>query len=105
MRSPLFAPPDIEVEQRPDGSRVLRSRQALLPYPRRLGEWLEQWARTAPECVFLAERGGTGGWRRVTYGAALHAARAIGSALVARGLSAERPVVILSENGIDHALL
>jgi feruloyl-CoA synthase len=105
MRSPRFAAPDIEVEQRRDGSRVLRSRQALLPYPDRIGEWLEHWAGVAPGRVFLAERDGAGGWRRVTYGAALEAARAIGSALVARGLSAERPVVILSENGIDHALL
>ena len=100
-----FASPDLEIDHRADGSRILRSRQALLPYPRVLGVWLEQWARTAPERVFLAERDGTGDWRRVSYGEAFHAARAIGSALIARGLSAERPVVILSENSIDHALL
>jgi len=100
----LFATPDIEIEDRPDGSRILRSRQELKPYPRRLGEWLRHWAGAAPERVFLAERGGDG-WRCVTYGEAWQAARAIGSALLARGLSAERPVVILSENGIDHALL
>jgi feruloyl-CoA synthase len=100
----LFATPDIAIEERADGSRILRSRQALEPYPRRLGEWLRHWAGAAPERVFLAERDGAD-WRRVTYGAAWQAARAIGSALVARGLSAERPVVILSENGIDHALL
>src|SRR5882672_11874541 len=106
MRSPIaFAVPDIEIEQRADGSRILRSRQKLHAYPRRLGEWLAHWARTAPERVFLAERDGLGNWRRVGYGAAWQAARAIGSALLARGLSAERPVVILSENGIDHALL
>ena len=100
----LFATPDIEIEERADGSRILRSRQALGPYPRRLGEWLRHWAGAAPERIFLAERDGAD-WRRVTYGAAWQAARAIGSALVARGLSPERPVVILSENGIDHALL
>src|SRR5712692_1349057 len=105
MNHSLFASPDIIVEDRPDGSRILRSRQALLPYPRRLGEYLEHWARTAPDRVFLAERDGAADWRRVTYAAAWRAARAIGSALVARGLGAERPVVILSENGIDHALL
>src|SRR6266568_2522732 len=105
MNHSLFASTDIIVEDRPDGSRILRSRQALLPYPRRLGEYLEHWARTTPGRVFLAERDGTADWRRVTYAPASQAARAIGSALVARGLSAERPVVILSENGIDHALL
>jgi feruloyl-CoA synthase len=100
----LFATPDIEIEERADGSRILRSRQALQAYPRRLGERLQHWAEAAPERVFLAERAGEG-WRRVGYGAAWQAARAIGSALLARGLSAERPVVILSENSIDHALL
>jgi feruloyl-CoA synthase len=104
MSHSLFATPDIEIEERADGSRILRSRQALRPYPRRLGEWLRHWAGAAPERIFLAERDGAD-WRRVTYGAAWQAARAIGSALVARGLSPKRPVVILSENGIDHALL
>src|SRR5258708_11109955 len=105
MNALLFATPDIAIEECPDGSRILRSRQELKPFPRRLGEWLGYWARSAPDRVFLAERDGTDGWRRVTYGEAWQAARAIGSALLARGLSAERPVVILSENGIDHAPL
>ena len=35
----------------------------------------------------------------------LNSARRIGSALLARDLSAERPVVILSGNSIDHALV
>ena len=104
MRDPFFAAPDIAIERRDDGSCILRSRQTLLPYPRVLGESLAHWARVAPDRVFLAERDGDG-WRRVSYGEAWQAARAIGSALVARRLSAERPVVILSENGIDHALL
>src|SRR5882724_9958435 len=104
MKHSLFAAPDIAIERRDDGSCILRSRQTLLPYPRVLGESLAHWARVAPDRVFLAERDGDG-WRRVSYGEAWQAARAIGSALVARRLSAERPVVILSENGIDHALL
>jgi feruloyl-CoA synthase len=105
MSDPFFAEPDIALERRADGSLILKSRQALLPYPRCLGEALEAWAGTTPDRVFLAERDTAGGWRRVSYGEAWHAARAIGSALLARGLSAERPVAILSENGVDHALL
>jgi feruloyl-CoA synthase len=101
----LFAAPEIDIEERPDGSRVLRSRQVLQAYPRRLDEWLEHWAGVAPDRIFLAERDDTGSWRRVGYGEAWRATRAMGSALAARGLSAERPVLILSENGIDHALL
>lgn len=99
-----FAPPALEIERRAGGVQVLRSPQPLAPYARCLGEHLEHWAREAPDRVFLAERAGPG-WRRLTFGEALREARAIGAALLARGLSAERPVMILSDNAIDHALL
>src|SRR5205814_3295681 len=49
--------------------------------------------------------GTTGDWQHVTYGEALVKARRIAQALIDRGLSAERPVAILSENGLEHALL
>jgi len=99
-----FAPAAVEVERRGDGVLVLRSPQQLQPYARCLGEHLERWAREAPERCFLAERAGAD-WRRLTFGEALTQARAIGAALLARGLSAERPAMVLSDNSIDHALL
>jgi feruloyl-CoA synthase len=99
-----FAAPDIAVEHRPDGSRILRSQQTLEPHARCIGVYLQHWAEQAPDRVFLAERDGIS-WRRITYREAWQAARSIGQALLDRGLSAERPVVILSENAIDHALL
>ena len=99
-----FAPAAVDVERRDDGVRVLRSPQQLRPYARCLGEYLERWAREAPERCFLAERADAV-WRRLTFGEALTKARAIGAALLARGLSAERPVLVLSDNAIDHALL
>ncbi|HMM55829.1 MAG TPA: feruloyl-CoA synthase [Candidatus Desulfobacillus sp.] len=100
----FFAPPQIDVERRADGSQLLRSPRSLQPFARCLGEHLERWAREAPERTFLAERAGEG-WRRVSYAEALAEARAIGAALLARGLSAERPVMVLSDNAVDHALL
>src|SRR5262249_28270641 len=75
------------------------------PYARSLGELLQGWALRAPARTFLAERRRDGAWRRVTYAEALQAARAIGQALLERGLGPERPVMILSDNSIDHALL
>jgi feruloyl-CoA synthase len=101
----LFAAPDIERIDRPDGTILLRSRTPLPTPPRSVGVWLEAWAERAPERTFLAERGADGAWRRVAYREARDAARSIGQALLDRGLSAERPLMILSENGIDHALL
>jgi feruloyl-CoA synthase len=99
-----FAPAAVEVDRRADGALVLRSPQQLQPYARCLGEHLARWAREAPERCFLAERTGAV-WRRLTFGDALAQARSIGAALLARGLSAERPALVLSDNSIDHALL
>ena len=66
---------------------------------------LIEWARRDPERTLFAARTQDGGWRRIGYGEALRQARAIGQALLARNLSAERPVVILSGNDLDHAML
>ncbi|MBI3140816.1 MAG: feruloyl-CoA synthase [Rhodocyclales bacterium] len=99
-----FAPAAVDVERRADGALLLRSPQKLEAHPRCLGELLERWARVAPDRIFLAERADAG-WRRLSYGETLRLARSVGAALLARGLSAERPAMILSDNAIDHALL
>jgi feruloyl-CoA synthase len=99
-----FAPAKVELEKRSDGSMLLRSPQSLGPYPRCITEWLMQWSDRAPERLFLAERKGEG-WRKVSYREAYGAVRRIGQALLDRGLGADRPVAILSDNSVDHALL
>jgi feruloyl-CoA synthase len=92
-------------ERRADGAILVRPRQSLGPYPRKLTERLARFADEAPDRVFVAERGADGAWRKVTYAQAFRAAKAIGGALIARGLSPERPLMILSGNDVDHALL
>ena len=70
--------------------------------------WLERWASEAPDRIFLAERAGAPegrGWRTLTYGEAHAQVRAVAQALLDRGLSPERPILILADNGIDHALV
>lgn len=99
-----FAPAETRVERRADGSILLRSPQQLRGYARAIGEWLVHWAERTPENTFLAERSGDA-WRRVTYAEAFDAVRRIGQALLDRGLGIERPVAILSDNSVDHALL
>ncbi len=99
-----FAEARVEVEKRAGGTTILRSPQPLGPYPRALGEWLVHWAQKDPQRIFLAERAGES-WHRVSYAEALESARRIGESLLARGLSAARPVAILSDNSVDHALL
>jgi feruloyl-CoA synthase len=90
---------------RDDGSVILRSPQPLRDFPRNLGSLLAHWAATVPERVFLAERDGQGGWRKLGYAEAARAAASVAQSLIDRGLDQSRPVLVLSGNGIDHALL
>ena len=92
------------------GVRYLRADQALQAYPIRITDRLQHWAQTVPGRSFMARReklegGKTGDWRHVSYAEAWVAARNIAQGLIDRRLSAERPVVILSENDLEHALL
>jgi feruloyl-CoA synthase len=95
---------DVLVERRSDTVH-LRSPHPLPPYPRHMAQKLVQWAARAPQRILFAQRNASGAWRTVAYGEALESARSIGAALLGRGLSAERPLMVLSGNGIDHALL
>jgi feruloyl-CoA synthase len=96
---------EVRTERRADGALLLRSPHPLGAFPGRLTERLVHWAREAPERAFLAQRDAGGGWRSLNYAQALARVRAIAQALLERGLSAERPLAILSDNDIEHALL
>ncbi len=105
FRPVRLGPRDVVMDRRPDGSILLRSPHPLPPYPTRLTERLEHWAAVAPDRTFLAQRSADGEWRRLSYGEALTQVRRIGTALLERDLSPERPVVVLSGNDIEQALL
>ncbi|WP_454624508.1 feruloyl-CoA synthase [Bradyrhizobium cenepequi] len=105
LRTISFGNPEVTIERRGDGTIYLRPRSKLLDYPQRITDRLHYWAEREPRRLFMAERATGGIWREITYAELLDAARHIASALIARGLSAERPLVILSGNSIDHALL
>lgn len=96
---------DVRIERRSDGAILMCSPQPLPPLAQKLTERLSHWAKAAPERVFLAQRTRAGAWRALTYAQALASVRAIAAALLARNLSPERPIAILSGNDIEHALL
>jgi feruloyl-CoA synthase len=106
-----FAPARVNVDRRADGTTLLSSPLELGSYARCVGEWLVGWAGKTPDRPFLAERvstntsGAGDGWRKLTYRETLDAVRKIGTALLERGLSQDKPLVVLSDNSIDHALL
>ena len=99
------------VAVRNEGSNTyVRAEQALAPFADRLTDRLLHWAALTPDQPMMARRalnadGTRGEWKFVTYAEALRAARSIGQALLNHGASAERPLAILSENSIEHALL
>jgi len=100
-----FAPARVTVEHLPGGGFILRSPMALEPYASNLCEYLIRWAGKTPERAFLAERDAQGRWRKVSFGAALGRVRSIAQALLDRGLTPDRPVMILSDNSIENGLL
>jgi feruloyl-CoA synthase len=101
----LFATPAIVAERRADGTTLVRSTRPLKPAARCVGDWLEHWARAAPDRIFLGERAGDAPWTTVTYRDALNQVRAIAAWALTQALSVERPLAVLSDNSVDHALL
>ena len=105
MTGRLFATPAISADRRADGSIILKSTAPLRESARCVGDWLEYWAGETPERIFLGDRTSADvPWRTVTYADALHQVRSTATWILSQGLSAERPLVILSDNSVDHAL-
>ncbi|AOS79081.1 AMP-dependent synthetase and ligase [Hydrogenophaga intermedia] len=103
-----FGVTQASVRHAADGTTYLSATLPLQPYAHRMTDYLVHWAKQAPERSFMARRakradGSTGDWVHLSYADALDAARSIGQALLDRGLSTERPVLILSENDLEHA--
>jgi feruloyl-CoA synthase len=117
MPAPLrpigFGTPRVVCEQAPDGSQRCRSAEPLAAHDPSLAQVFRRAVERNPAGLFLAERevGGASGdasgesWRKLSYEQARPLVDGLAQGLVERGLSPERPVMILSGNGIDHALL
>lgn len=92
-------------ERRADGAVILSPLGAMAPCPARFIDHLEHWARAAPDRVLVARRDASGAWCEVRYAQMLRRVQRIAGGLLTRRLSAERPLVILSGNGIEHLTL
>src|SRR5262245_65749533 len=85
----LFATPAITADRRADGSIVLKSTTPLRESARCIGDWLEHWARQAPDRIFLADRAvADSPWSTVTYKDASKQVRSAAAWILAQGLSA-----------------
>jgi feruloyl-CoA synthase len=98
--------PDVSVERRSDGSILIWSNLAPGEGPRSIGHLLAERAAAHPERPYILQREpGHGPWRGVTYGEAKRAADGIAQWLIARGLTNDDAVMVLSSNSVEHALM
>jgi len=65
---------------------------------------LEAWASATPQQPFLAERNAAGDWEQIDYATMLARTRRIAQGMLDAGASRERPIAIVAENSIAHAL-
>ncbi len=104
QRGPRYRPQRVDLDRRPDGTLLLRAPHAIGPVADSVGAWLDHWAAAAPNRVAVAERSGEG-WRTVNYRDLLEQVRAVGAALLGRGLGDGGRIAFLSGNGVDHMIL
>src|SRR5258707_13377751 len=101
-----FLSRDVRVEKRGDGTILLQSNHRLKPYERHVPAFLAKWAAQAPDRIWLAQRRGQDrDWLKVTYAEAKRQVDALTQALLDRGFGPDRPVMILSSNSLESALL
>ncbi len=105
LRPVDLGPRSTRVEARSDGTLILTSGTPLAAYPDRFTDRLLQWADVRGNTPFLAQRAADGTWRTLDYAQALAQVRSLAQALLDRGLGPDRPLAVLSDNSIEHALL
>ena len=101
-----FLSRDVSAERRADGTIVLQSNHKLKPYEKHVPALLARWAAEAPDRIWLAQRRGPDReWLKVTYAEAKKQVDAATQALLDRGFGPDKPLMILSSNSIEFALL
>jgi feruloyl-CoA synthase len=100
-----FAPPDITIERRDDGSIVLASRHALAEAEPSIPAVLARRAADHPDRPLAAQRDAEDHWTTLTYGEAQRRARTLAGAFTRLGLGPDKPLMILSGNSLEHLLV
>ncbi|MCC2107028.1 MAG: feruloyl-CoA synthase [Hyphomicrobiales bacterium] len=104
-RAVELGPQDVEIDRHKNGIIYARSPHALGDVPRTITTPLLKWAKETPDAIMVAQRGADGEWRKLTYAQFVARMEGVAAALLARGLSQDRPIAILSGNSIEHLLL
>ena len=106
FRPMAMLPPDIHVRRSDTGAIYLTPNQPPGDRPRTLPHCLAQRAAEHPDRVFLKQRAEPGGpWREMSYGDVKRASDGLAQALLELGAGPDRPVMILSGNSIESAIV
>ena len=98
--------PDIEMVRKPDGTIYLTPRQAPGDRPKTIPHCLDERASEHPDRVWLKQRDPqTDEWRALTYGEGKKKVDSLAQALLDMGAGPDAPVMILSGNSIESALV
>ena len=100
-----FWDPTFDYEHRDDGTVIIRQHGDLPDHPPLLADYLDKWADATPDTTWVARRENGGDWRHISYAQGRAQAKALGAGLLAMGLGPDRPLLVLSENSLEHALL
>ena len=100
-----FWSPGFDIVTRADGTILMSQKQSLPAHMPLLADYLDKWADQTPDQPWIARRDAGGDWRKISYAAARDMAQRIGASLLGMGLGPGRPLLILSGNSLEHALL
>lgn len=110
MQKPPFVELDrpdaaVRLSRRANGEVIVACPRPLPPFAGHIIDILAASAARFPERAFLAQRDATGAWRYLSYARALGEARIVAQWLLDAGLAPARPVMILSGNSLEHAVM
>lgn len=104
-----YLPQKMSIDRREDGSVILENGQPLKEHPPHMLWPLVHWATHRPDTVWLAQRDpvdpSKDGWATLTYAEALPKIRALAQGFIDAGAGPDAPLMILSRNSIEHALI
>lgn len=94
------------VERRSDGSLILRP---AAPPPAitqcSFADFLESWARVRGDTAAFCERDSDGAWRKLSWSELWQQVQKVAAALLDMGLGQSRPLMLLSGNSIEQAIV
>jgi feruloyl-CoA synthase len=105
-RPTAFPAPRTMCERRADGTLILRSLRPLPPFPHKgFSDLALQWAQSRKDVLAFCERDRAGRWQAIDWGETGERLRAVAAVLLDLHLDQDRPLMVLSGNSIEQAIL